>query len=148
MPASSVYATMSDVNSIEIDIAGDVVEWQTLLSGMQIATVEGATADGAWTLSGNCSWNPRSGLGASEGDLTLSRNDGAELFASLSAGTVVEELSESGDAAGYDAHLELAVDGGAGEFEGAAGSIVAAGRLSRDGFRMQLRVSVTIDGDG
>ena len=137
-----VCATIVGVDAFEIDIAGDVVEWQTLLSGMQIATLEGASADGTWTLSGSCSWNLRSGPDAREGDLTLSRDDGAELFATLARGTVVEGPSEATDAAGYHIRLEFTVDGGAGAFEGASGGIVAEGHLSREDFSVGLRVSV------
>ncbi len=128
---------------LRIDIAGDVVEWQTLLSGMQTATLEGASSDGAWTLSGSCSWNPRSGPAAGEGDLTLSRDDGAELFATLAAGTVTERPSDAADAAAYDASLEFAVDGGAGALDAATGSIRAEGRLSRETFLLRIEVSIT-----
>ena len=135
---------MSDVTAREfrIDVAGDVVDWQTLLSGLQIATLEGASPDGAWTLSGSCSWNVRAGPDAAEGDLTLVRGDGAELFATLAAGTVVEISSGAADAAGYDARLEFAIDGGAGDFDGVTGSIFAEGRLSREAFALHLRISV------
>jgi hypothetical protein len=128
-----------------IDVSGDVVEWQTLLSGMQTATLEGATSDEAWTLSGSCSWNLRSGPGASEGDLTLTRGDGAELFATLAAGTVVEFPSDATEAADYDVRLEFTIDGGAGAFDAAAGSILVDGRLSREGFSFRLHISVNHD---
>ena len=129
-------------NELIIAVTGDVVEWQTLLSGMQIATLEGATGDGAWTLSGSCSWNVRSGPDASEGDLTLSRDDGAELFATIAAGTVSELPSDTPDAAGYDAHLDFAIDGGAAAFEATTGSIHVSGHLSREGFSLQLDISI------
>lgn len=129
-------------HDLRIDIAGDVVEWQTLLSGMQTATLEGASPDGAWTLSGSCSWNPRSGADAAEGDLTLSRDDGAELFATLAAGTVVERASDAADAAAYDARLEFTIDGGAGDFDDATGSIRADGRLSRETFSFHLQLKI------
>jgi hypothetical protein len=125
-----------------IDVAGDVVEWQTLLSGMQIATLQGASVDGAWTLAANCSWNVRSGPDASEGDMTLSRDDGAELFATIAAGTVTELPSDAADAAGYDLRLDFTIDGGAATFEAATGSIHANGRLSREGFSLGLEISL------
>ncbi|TAK66494.1 MAG: hypothetical protein EPO22_03760 [Dehalococcoidia bacterium] len=128
---------------MDIEFAGDVVEWQTLLSGMQIATLEGASADGSWTLSGSCSWNVRSGPDASEGDLTLSRNDGAELFATLAGGTVSELPSDAADAAGYDLRLDFAIDGGTGDFDAATGAIRAECRLSREGFSLRLQLSVS-----
>jgi hypothetical protein len=128
--------------NMDIEAAGDVVEWQTLLSGMQIATLEGASLDGAWMLSGSCSWNARTGREAAEGDLTLSRDDGAELFATLAAGTIVELASDASDAADYDARLEFTIDGGAGDFDAATGSMTVTGKLSREGFSVLTSVSV------
>ena len=127
---------------MDLEFTGDVVEWQTLLSGMQIVSLEGATGDVAWTLSGGCSWNVRAGSEASEGDLTLSRDDGGELFATLAAGTVVELPSDAADAADYDVRLEFTIDGGAGEFDSASGVIDADGRLSRQAYSLHLRISV------
>ena len=127
---------------MDVDVAGDVVEWQTLLSGMQVVTLEGASADGAWTLSGGCSWNIRSGPDASEGDLTLTRADGAELFATLAVGQVAELPSDAADAADYHVRLEFTVDGGTSEFDGAVGAVLADGRLSREGFALRVRVAV------
>lgn len=144
-PSRVRCGTMSDVNAsdLRIDLTGDVVEWQTLLSGMQTATLAGASSDGAWTLSGSCSWNLRSGPDASEGDLTLSRDDGAELFATLAVGTVVELPSDATEAAGYEVRLEFTVDGGAGDFDAAAGSVLLDGRLSRENFSFRLQISVS-----
>ncbi len=127
---------------MDVDVAGDVVEWQTLLSGMQVATLEGASADGAWTLSGSCSWNARAGRDASEGDLALTRADGAELFATLASGQVVELPSDAADTADYEVRLEFTVDGGTGEFDGASGTVLADGRLSREGFAVRVRIAV------
>ncbi len=127
---------------MDIEVTGDVVEWQTLLSGMQVVTLEGASADGAWTLSGSCSWNVRAGPDASEGDLALTRADGAELFATLAVGQVVELPSDAADTADYEVRLEFTVDGGTGEFDGAIGTVVADGRLSREGFALRARSAV------
>ena len=35
-----------------IDFSGEVVEWQELLNGTQVLSLEGASADGQWSLSG------------------------------------------------------------------------------------------------
>jgi len=126
-------------NEFRIDVAGDVIEWQTLLSGAQIATLEGASGDGAWTFSGSCSWNPRSGADATEGDLAITRADGAEIFATLADGTVVELPS---DADRYRLSLRFTVDGGAGDFAAAAGMVEADGRLRRQGFSLEIRVDL------
>jgi hypothetical protein len=62
------------------DISGDVVEWQDLLNGTCIATLEGASADGQWTLSGSVAWDTRSGSHAVEGDITLGAADGSDFW--------------------------------------------------------------------
>lgn len=130
------------MNATEFEIAGDVVEWQTLLNGMRIASIEGASVDGDWTLSLSVSWNVRSGPDVSEGDLTLTRPDGAELYATLTEGRIGELPSGAADAAGYGARLEFAVDGGAEELAYASGVISADGQLSREGCSLRVRIAV------
>jgi hypothetical protein len=127
------------MDEFRIDVSGDALEWQTLLSGAQIVTLEGASRDGAWTFSGTCSWNPRSGADATEGDLAITRADGAEIFATLAGGTVVEQPSDADE---YRLSLRFVVDGGAGDFEAAAGKVEAAGRLRRQGFSLEVRVDL------
>ncbi len=127
--------------NLEIDIAGDVVEWQKLLNGVQAVTLEGASVDGAWTLAGSCSWNVRAGSSAEEGDVTLVRSDGAEMFGSLAGGAVAEAAAGDMDAADYAMALEFDIDGGSGAFEGMAGTLRAAGRLTREGFECRLIVA-------
>ena len=111
----------------------DVVEWQELLNGAQIVTIEGASPDG-WTLSASVTWSARDADFAGEGDIALTRGDGAELFGSLTRARV----SEIGDAEVVEAdhlmQLEYEIDGGSGPFEGASGSARAEGRLSRESF--------------
>jgi len=119
---------------LRIEITGDVVEWQELLNGAQIVTIEGASADG-WTLSGSLTWSARDADFAGEGDVTLTRGDGAELFGSL----VRARVSEIGEADVEDAdramRLDYEIDGGSGAFDGASGSARAEGRLSMESFR-------------
>ncbi len=123
----------SNVDEISIEITGDVVEWQELLNGTQIVTIEGAGADG-WTLSGSVTWSARDADFAGEGDVTLTRGDGAELFGSL----VRARVTEMGDAevieADHRMRLEYEIDGGSGAFGDASGTARAEGRLSREGF--------------
>jgi hypothetical protein len=113
----------------EIEISGDVVERQELLNGTQIVTLEGASDDGRWTMSGLVSWNIGLANAAAEGDITLSRDDGAEIFGTLARG----DLSESDDG---DIEFKLAydVDGGAGEFVAASGRSEAVGVVANDSF--------------
>lgn len=118
---------------LRIEITGDVVEWQKLLNGTQIVTLEGASADG-WTLSGSVSWNIRDASAAGEGDITLTRNDGAELFGSLVRAQVSEIGERDVEEADRSMHLAYEIDGGSGAFEGASGSARTEGRLSAETF--------------
>jgi len=119
---------------LRIEITGDVVEWQELLNGTQIVTLEGASADG-WTLSGSVSWNIRDASAAGEGDITLTCDDGADLFGSLVEARVSEIGEREVEEADHAMHLEYEIDGGSGAFEGASGSARAGGRLSAEAFR-------------
>jgi hypothetical protein len=113
----------------EIEISGDVVERQELLNGTQIVTLEGASADRHWTMSGLVSWNIGLADAPAEGDITLSRDDGAEIFGTLVRGDVAES---------DDGHIEFRLtydlDGGAGEFVAAVGQSAAVGVIANDGF--------------
>jgi hypothetical protein len=123
----------SDVEEIRIEISGDVVEWQELLNGTQIVTIEGASADG-WTLSGSVTWSARDADFAGEGDVTLTRADGAELFGSLIRARVTEIGEQDVVEADHQMRLEYEIDGGSGAFEDASGTARAEGRLSREAF--------------
>ena len=64
------------------------------------------------------------------------------LFATLAVGQVAELPSDAADAADYHVRLEFTVDGGTSEFDGAVGTVLADGRLSREGFALRVRVAV------
>ena len=116
---------------IELQCEGEIVERSELLNGTESVTIDGAGdgAGSAWTIVSMLAWN----LGlidfAGEGDLTLARDDGAELYAT--ATSVRVEESAAGELA-FRATYEI--DGGAGAFEGATGSVRASGVLSESGF--------------
>ncbi len=129
-----------------IDISGDVVEWQDLLNGTCIATLEGASPDGQWTLSGSVSWNSRSGSQAVEGDITLTQGDGAELFGTLTDGEVAEVGEQDAIDAGYAMRLQYEIDGGSGEFASATGTAAGQGSLSRERFQGRWIISLTRSG--
>ena len=79
---------------IELDITGDIVERQELLNGSTILTLEGASLDGVWTMNGLLGWNigtQRDQSDGGEGDLTLVRDDGSELFATLSQAGLIDD---------------------------------------------------------
>ena len=122
---------------LEIEIAGDVVERQELLNGTQIVTLEGASADGDWTLTAGLSWNIGLADTATEGDITLTRNDTAELFATLTTAEITE-------AAESDYHLSLIyeIDGGSAALENATGHVELRGELAGDQFHTRLRAGV------
>jgi hypothetical protein len=132
------------VEQISIEISGDVVEWQELLNGTQIVTIEGASADG-WTLSGSITWSARDADFAGEGDVTLTRADGAELFGSLIRARVSEIGDQEAVEADHQMRLEYEIDGGSGEFGDASGTARAEGRLSREGFSGTWAVTLAAD---
>ena len=125
---------------LEIEIVGDIVERQELLNGTQIITLEGASADGAWTLTAGLSWNIGLTDTATEGDITLTRTDGAELFATLTTANITE-TAESGEA-DYDLSLTYEIDGGSGALEEVGGRLQLLGELAGDQFRASLRAGV------
>jgi len=72
--------------------------------------------------------------GRVEGDFTLARADGAEIFGSLVAGDVVETSEADAASADHVMRLEYEIDGGSGEFADVSGSATAEGTLGPDGF--------------
>jgi len=120
---------------LTIEISGDVVERQELLNGTQVLSLEGASADGVWTMSGSLSWNIGLRESSGEGDLTLSHADGAEIFATLMRAEVRVVGEREIEDADHTMRLEYEIDGGTGEFASAAGAASAEGTLSADAFR-------------
>jgi hypothetical protein len=114
---------------LRIEIEGEVVEREELLNGTQVLTIEGRSGDG-WTLSGGLSWNVGLSERGGEGDITVSRQDGAEVYGSLSR----LEASESGGE-GEELRLRYEIDGGAGEFEAASGTAEAEVSVTGTTFR-------------
>ncbi len=125
---------------LELAFTGDIVERQELLNGAETATLEGATADGAWTLSAVVTWNIGLEANTGEGDITLARVDGAEIYGTLASGDVAE--AAEADDASHNVRLEYDVDGGAGDFALAAGRITAEGTLTGDTFSLRLSLSL------
>ena len=120
---------------LELDITGDIVERQELLNGTTVLTLEGATADGVWAMTGLLSWNigtQRDATDDGEGDLTLTRSDGAELFATLSRAIIAAADAEAG--ADHTMRLSYEIDGGVAEFESATGTATVTGALAADTF--------------
>ena len=118
---------------IEIDFAGEIVERQELLNGTETVSLEGESGDGRWTMSGLVAWNIGLVSNAGEGDITFTRDDGAEIFGTLVRGDVVEVSGE--DEADHAMRLEYEIDGGAGAFASAAGPCDAVGSLAAATFR-------------
>ena len=122
---------------IDIDFAGEIVERQELLNGTETVSLEGASGDGRWAMSGLVTWNIGLVSNAGEGDITLTRDDGAEIFATLVRGDVVEAIEgdEEGATADHTMRLEYEIDGGTGAFESAEGLCEGAGTLAAATFR-------------
>jgi hypothetical protein len=120
--------------------SGDVVEWDELLNGTQLVTIEGASDDGQWTLTGLLTWNIGIEEREAEGDVTLTRADGAAVFGSARSRRVTETEGESA----FSVNAEYEVDGGEGAFEGASGRVTAGVQLDRAGFSGEWRVKLTL----
>jgi hypothetical protein len=118
---------------LRIEIVGEIVERQELLNGTMTIALEGADASGDWTLAGVLSWNRGLVESAGEGDLTLVRRDGAEIFSTLTGATVTD-ARDDGDA-DHQFRAAYEVDGGSGAFEGASGDAEGAGWMTGDAFR-------------
>jgi hypothetical protein len=128
---------------LQIEFTGDVVDRQELLNGTQSVDIEAADASGEWSLSGSFSWNRGLIDFAGEGDLTLTRHDGAEIFGTLTRALLTD--AAEGDVDAQSAFtIDYEIDGGTGAFAGAAGSAHAQGVLGDTSFRgawtMDLRV--------
>jgi hypothetical protein len=132
---------------IAFDLSGDVVERQELLNGTESVTLEGGSSDGAWAVSGLVSWNIGLESYAGEGDITLSRDDGAELFGTV-VRAVVSDTSgaDPGSAeAGFALRLEYEIDGGAGELAGASGTATGEGTLGEGTFTLRIRARLVLN---
>lgn len=125
---------------LSIAVDGDVVEWQELLNGAQIVSLQGAGADGEWSLSGTFSWNIGLRESAGEGDLTLAGPDGSEIFATLTQADIRAVGEREVEDADYRVRLEYEIDGGEGDFRSAAGTVTAEGWLTREGYSFRLDV--------
>jgi hypothetical protein len=137
-PPSLLVWTME----LRIAITGDIVERQELLNGTQTITLEGASDDAVWTLVGSVSWNRGLVEYAGEGDLALTRDDGAEVFATLATADAVDDPVEHPDA-DHQIILQYEIDGGSGAFAGALGS--ANGSMFTEGDRFEGTWVLTLD---
>ena len=134
---------------IEILFAGEIVERQELLNGTETVSLEGESSDGAWRMSGLVAWNIGLVSSAGEGDITIIRDDGAEVFGSLVRGEVVEmAAAEGGDLVDHTMRLEYDIDGGSGAFESATGHCAAFGTLAGATFQGTWRVTLDEIGFG
>jgi hypothetical protein len=124
---------------ISIEIVGDVVERQELLNGNQTVAFEGASADGAWMLSGTLTWNRGLEAGAEEGDLTLA-NGPDEVFCSLTTASI-QPAEDVG--AAYRIAAEYDIDGGAGRFAAASGRLSLHATLEGDAVLARIEVAIT-----
>lgn len=118
-----------------IQANGDVVEREELLNGTQSVTIEGSSDDGEWALAGAVAWNLGLRDFPGEGDLTLVRGDGSEIFAKLTSAAVQESADD-----GRTLRLVYEIDGGSGQYDGLEGRIDASGTLTDDVFTLNLAV--------
>ena len=112
---------------LQMDITGDVLSRQELLNGTETITLDGRSHDGAWSVAFEFSWNRGLVDVAGEGDITLSREDGGEVFGSLAAARAFETAD---GALQFELRYEL--DGGSGAFRDASGVAEGSGTLGAE----------------
>ncbi len=117
---------------LELDLAGDIVEQQDLLNGTRSVTLAGQSGDGAWSFEGTLSWSGGLTEYAGEGDITLTRDDGSELFGAATA--VRQEGATEGESAELALCADYEMDGGSGAFESGSGRGSARIRVGMGGF--------------
>jgi len=117
---------------LELDLAGDIVEQQDLLNGTRSVTLAGRSGDGAWSFEGALSWSSGLAEYVGEGDITMIRNDGSELFGTATA--VRQEDVPEGESAELALRADYELDGGSGAFEFGSGRCTARIRLGMGGF--------------
>lgn len=126
---------MPDQN--RIPVSGDVVQWDELLNGTQSVALEGRSDDGRWTVSALLTWNIGLEQRDPEGDITLSRDDGSEVFGTATAQTAREDPAEPGV---YHLAVDYEIDGGDGDFAGITGILRAELRVWRDSFAGECEI--------
>jgi hypothetical protein len=120
---------------IQIALHGEIVERQELLNGTRTVAFDGTSPDGAWSGSGVVSWNLGLVDYAGEGDLTLVRQDGAELYATLlSAVLAPSEADEEGDLL----TVEYEIDGSEGPIDAIGWRLRGTIRIAADEFESEL----------
>ena len=122
---------------INITARGEIVERQELLNGTRTVAFEGTSDDGVWSVSGVVSWNLGLVDYAGEGDLTLVRDDGSELYA-----TLTQASPDTAEDADTDASLSVTyeIDGGSGDFDSLNGPIHGRVRVTDDEFEAEWRI--------
>lgn len=116
---------------LELNCRGDIVERQELLNGTKTVTIEGASDDGAWTLTAVISWNRGLVEYAGEGDVALTR-DGDEILATLVRAEAI--APDADDTSDHLIKIQYEIDEGAGTYAGARGRARADVRIAGDEF--------------
>jgi hypothetical protein len=124
---------------VEIRVAGDIVERSELLNGTRTIAIEGETLDAQWQVGGVVSWNRGLVDYPGDGDLSVTSADG-EVFASLTAASAEAESDD--ESADVLVLVKYEVDGGAGRFDGATGTIDGRIRVAGERFEGTWQVSL------
>lgn len=109
---------------VQITLRGEVAERQELLNATQSVTIESESDDG-WTAVASFSWNRGLASYAGEGDITLTRDDGAECF-----GTLVNADVTADAEAGNTVSATYEIDSGSGALDGAHGRVTLGGSFT------------------
>ena len=124
---------MTTMPHVTINFSGAVTDRQSFLDGGRTSAIEAEDQPSAgWRMGLNLRW-PVETEEVNEGDLTLVDPLGAELYATLTAGTVAEITDEEGNADAAQIDLRFEVTGGDGGYAGAAGAVHVTGTLAGQG---------------
>jgi hypothetical protein len=127
--------------SIRLRLEGVTVEEGDLLDATRMATISGQARDDAgrgWRWEMSLSWTMALRSDFSEGDVSLLREDGAQIFATLTEGEYVEDPEE--DEGSFTAVFQI--EGGEGPFETARGSVETNCRVTGEEVEGEARVEL------
>ena len=125
------------MRSLRLEVEGEVGESREMLDGTRQIVLVGSAEDDhreSWSLTLTLAWSMGADAKIEEGDLSLSRDDGAEVYGSLRAGRYREAGGAGVQGAAESFEAAFDIDGGEGEFASAGGSVRLAGTFTRERF--------------
>ncbi len=131
------------MSELTLNFDAEVIEQQTLLNGTRYLSIDGEAEDeaGTWELALSFAQPKEPGAPLNEGDLTLTGPDGS-LVAGLESGETAIVMDDLGEDERQRLDLTLAVNGGEGAFEAAAGTVRVQGLLTGGSGRLDVRLAL------